>query len=68
MYTLTLQRDSIQVEGNVGMLSIGEMLSGVLEDSLTWVPIRTYPYWLLAPPDTPNEVCGVPFWLGVPRL
>ena len=61
MYTLTLQRDSIQVEGNVGMLSIGE-------DSLTWVPIRAYPYWLLAPPDTPNEVCGVPFWLGVPRL
>ena len=28
MYTLTLQRDSIQVGGNAGMLSIGEMPSG----------------------------------------
>ena len=68
MYTLTLQRDSIQVGGNVGMLSIGEMPSGVSEDSLTWVPIRAYPYWVLAPPDSPNEVCGVPFWLGVTPL
>ena len=32
MYTLTLQRDSIQVGGNAGMLSIGEMPSGVSED------------------------------------
>lgn len=68
MYTVTLQRDSIQVGGNVGMLSIGEMPSGVSEDSLTWVPIRAYSYsqgGLPAPPDSPNEVCGVPFWLGV---
>ena len=65
MYTVTLQRDSIQVGGNVGMLSIGEMPSGVSEDSLTWVPIRAYPYTqggLPAPPDSPNEVCGVLFW------
>ena len=62
MYTLTLQRDSIQVGGNAGMLSIGEVPSGVSEDSLTCVPIRAYPYWLPAPPDSPNEVCGVPFW------
>jgi hypothetical protein len=71
MYTVTLQRDSIQVGGNVGMLSIGEMPSGVSEDSLTWVPIRAYPYTqggLPAPPDSPNEACGVPFWLDVTRL
>ena len=47
MYTLTLQRDSIQVGGNAGMLSIGEMPSGVSEDSLTWVSILMYPYYLL---------------------
>ena len=46
MYSLMLQRDSLQVGGNAGMLSIGEMPSGVSEDSLTWVPIRAYPYWL----------------------
>ena len=71
MYTLTLQRDTIQVGGNVGMLSIGEMPSAVSEDSLTWVPIRPYPYMqggLPAPLDSPNEVCGAPFWLGVTRL
>ena len=61
MYTLTLQRDSVQVGGNVGMLSIGEMPSGVSKESLTWVPIRPYPYLLPALPDSPNEVCGVPF-------
>ncbi|KIJ93822.1 hypothetical protein K443DRAFT_377715 [Laccaria amethystina LaAM-08-1] len=59
MFTVTLQRDSIQVGGNAGMLSIGEMPSGVSKDSLTWVPIRAYPYTqggLPAPPDSPNEV------------
>ena len=50
------------------MLSIGELPSGVSEDSLTWVPIRAYPYWVLAPPDSPNEVCGVPYVLGVTPL
>ncbi|EDR09872.1 uncharacterized protein LACBIDRAFT_318140 [Laccaria bicolor S238N-H82] len=55
MYTVTLQRDTKQVGGNVGMLSIGEMPSGVSEDSLTWVPIRAYP-WLPPPPDSPDEV------------
>ena len=53
------------------MLSIGEMPSAVSEDSLTWVPIRPYPYMqggLPAPLDSPNEVCGVPFWLGVTCL
>ena len=62
MYTLTLKRDFIQVRGNAGILSIGEMPSGVSEDSLTWVPILAYPYWFPAPPDSPNKVCGVPFW------
>lgn len=41
-FTLTLQRDTVQVGGNVGMLSIGELPQGVLNDSLTWVPIRAY--------------------------
>ncbi|EDR10123.1 uncharacterized protein LACBIDRAFT_318129 [Laccaria bicolor S238N-H82] len=56
MFTVTLQRDAIQVGGNVGMLSIGEMPSGVSEHNLTWVPIRAYPYLLPAPTDSPNEM------------
>ncbi|KAF8804906.1 acid protease [Phlegmacium glaucopus] len=59
MFTITLQRDTIDVGGNAGMLSIGEMPSGVSEDKLTWVPLRNYTYdegGLPAPPDSPGEV------------
>ncbi|KAF8154491.1 aspartic peptidase domain-containing protein [Crassisporium funariophilum] len=45
--------------GNVGMLSIGELPSGVSNESLTWVPLRYYTYdegGLPGPPDAPNEV------------
>lgn len=41
-FTVTLQRDTIQFGGNVGMLSVGELPPGVSNDSLTWVPIRGY--------------------------
>lgn len=41
-FTLTLQRDTVDVGGNVGMLSLGELPPGVNNDSLTWVPVRRY--------------------------
>ena len=59
MFTITLQRNTIDVGGNAGMLSIGEMPSGVTEDKLTWVPLRNYTAdegGMPGPPDSPNEV------------
>lgn len=41
-FSVTLQRDKIELGGNVGMLSIGELPAGISNDSLTWVPIRGY--------------------------
>ena len=58
MFTIILQRDTIDIEGNAGMLSIGEMPSGVSEDQLTWVPLRNYSSdegGLPSPPDSPYE-------------
>ncbi|KAG6910344.1 hypothetical protein DXG01_011413 [Tephrocybe rancida] len=57
-FTITLQRDAVQVGGNNGLLSIGELPAGVTNDSLTWVPLRAYTVdegGLPAPPDSPKE-------------
>ena len=59
MFTITLQRDSIEVGGNIGMLAIGELPEGVQNASLTWARVRGYPPaagGLAAPADSPNEV------------
>lgn len=59
MFATTLQRDSIDIGGNIGQLSIGELPSGVQSDSLTWVPLRAYTaaeHGLPPPTDAPNEV------------
>ena len=59
MFTVTLQRDSVDVGGNVGMLAIGELPGGVSNDSLTWARVRGYPPsagGLAAPANSPNEV------------
>ncbi|EKM52972.1 uncharacterized protein PHACADRAFT_259144 [Phanerochaete carnosa HHB-10118-sp] len=59
MFATTLQRDSIDIGGNIGQLSIGELPSGIQSDSLTWVPLRAYtPAEHGLPPSTaaPNEV------------
>ena len=68
MFTIIFQRDTIDVGGNAGMLSIGEMPSGVSEDKLTWVPLRNYTAdegGMPGPPDSPNEVSVV---LSIPKL
>ena len=60
MFTVSLQRNTIDIGGNVGMLSIGELPSGIAADNMTWVPLRMYSYdegGMPAPPNSPKEVC-----------
>ncbi|PPR00690.1 hypothetical protein CVT24_000978 [Panaeolus cyanescens] len=62
MFSVTLQRNTIDVGGNLGMLSIGELPEGISGDNMTWVPLRAYTVeqnGLPAPPDSPNEVYPV---------
>lgn len=59
MYTVTLQRDTVDIGGNIGMLSLGGLPNGVKNDSLTWVGVRRYTTsegGMAAPPDSPSEV------------
>ncbi len=37
-----LQRDTIDVGGNNGALTIGKLPDGIDNSSLTWVPVRLY--------------------------
>lgn len=59
MITIALQRDTVDIGGNMGVLSIGELPEGVKNESITWVPVPTYGIEQggLAPPsDAMNEV------------
>ena len=59
LFTVTLQRDSIEIGGNVGALNMGQLPANVQNGSLTWVPLRRYTAnqgGLRPPPDSPNEV------------
>ncbi|KAL1727962.1 aspartic peptidase domain-containing protein [Schizophyllum commune] len=58
MFAVTLQRDTVDPGGSVGMLSMGELPSGVSNDSLTWLPLRTYAPeqgGLSPPSNSPDE-------------
>lgn len=60
MFATTLQRDTLDIGGNVGQLSIGELPANITSDSLTWVPLRHYTPQeggLTPPPESPDEVC-----------
>ncbi|KAK7442722.1 hypothetical protein VKT23_015969 [Stygiomarasmius scandens] len=57
-FTVSLQRDTVDLGGNAGMLTIGELPDGIEEKDLTWVPVRLYSPaegGLLPPPESPNE-------------
>lgn len=59
MFSITLQRDTIQIGGNEGMLSIGQLPPSVQSESLTWVSVRGYSPsqgGLNPPSDAPGEV------------
>ena len=58
-----LQRDTIDVSGNNGALTIGKLPDGIDNSSLTWVPVRLYSPrdgGLNPPTFAPGEVCFVP--------
>ena len=62
MFTITLQRDSVDIGGNIGIMSLGKLPAGVNNDSLTWVKVRGYTTaegGMTAPPDSPGEVYPV---------
>lgn len=59
MFSITLQRDTIQIGGNEGMLSVGQLPPSVHSESLTWVRVRGYSPsqgGLNPPSDAPGEV------------
>lgn len=44
MYTLSMQREIPTSDGsNAGVMTLGGLPSGISNDSLTWVPVKTYP-------------------------
>lgn len=56
---ISLQRDTVDIGGNQGMVSIGELPAGLAMEDLTWVPLRGYTIaegGLPAPESSPNEV------------
>ncbi|KAF7313246.1 Peptidase A1 domain-containing protein [Mycena kentingensis (nom. inval.)] len=55
MFSVTLQRDTVDMSGNEAMPSIGGLPEGVDNSSLTWVPIRKYPTALAGSADSPAE-------------
>ena len=42
MFTITLQRGSVDIGGNIGAMSLGELPSGLNNDSPTCVKVRGY--------------------------
>ncbi|KAF8320258.1 acid protease [Clavulina sp. PMI_390] len=63
-FTLTLQRDSVQIGGNAGLLSLGELPPGVSNSSLTWAQVRGYTVQeggIPPSPAAPNETYSL-FW------
>jgi hypothetical protein len=56
---ISLQRDAIEIGGNQGILSIGELPPGIAAEDMGWVPLRGYTVaegGLPPPEDSPNEV------------
>ena len=55
-----LQRDTIDVSGSNGSLTVGKLPDGIDNSSLTWVPVRRYSQGdggLSPPTFAPDEVC-----------
>ena len=55
----TLQRDTVTLSDNAGTLSLGALPFGLVDEQLTWVPVRGYTPLeggLPPPPDASDEV------------
>jgi len=67
MFTITLQRDIIDISGSNGLLTVGNLPNGIDNSSLTWVPVRLYKPedgGMNPPTFAPNEI--YPFRWEVP--
>ena len=42
MFTITLQRDLVDIGENMGILLLGKLPTAVNNDSLTWLKVRGY--------------------------
>jgi len=42
MFSISLQRDTVEIGGGNGVLSIGKLPDGVNDSDMTWVPVRLY--------------------------
>ena len=59
MFTITLQRDSIDIGENMGILLLGKLPTAVNNDSLTWLKVRGYTTaegGTAAPPDSSGDL------------
>ena len=59
MFTITLQRDSVDIGENMGIMSSGKLPAAVNNDSLTWVKARGYTTaesGMTALPDSPGDL------------
>ncbi|KAH8996251.1 acid protease [Lactarius akahatsu] len=68
IFAISLQRDTVDIGGNQGMLSIGELPAGIAAENLTWVPLRGYTVaegGLPAPEDSPNEVYPITWEVAI---
>ena len=56
---ISLQRDTVDISGIQGILSVGELPADIAAEDLNWVPLRRYTAaegGLPAPDEFPNEV------------
>ncbi|KAJ6598131.1 aspartic peptidase domain-containing protein [Mycena vulgaris] len=65
MFAITLQRNTLDIGGNAGVLSLGELPAGVQTSALTWAPVRGYSDALQAPADSPDETYPIAWELFV---
>ncbi|KAJ7489027.1 aspartic peptidase domain-containing protein [Mycena latifolia] len=65
MFAITLQRNTLDIGGNAGVLSLGELPANIQETDLLWAPVRGYPGALLAPANSPNETYPIAWELFV---
>ncbi|KAK0457419.1 aspartic peptidase domain-containing protein [Desarmillaria tabescens] len=59
MFSISLQRDTIDIGGGDGTLTVGKLPDGIDNSSLTWVPVRLYSAsegGLRPPSFAPDEV------------
>ncbi|KAF7296672.1 Peptidase A1 domain-containing protein [Mycena chlorophos] len=65
MFSVALQRDTVDIGGNQGILTIGGLPSGVDNSTLAWGPVRLYNVSLTPSPGEVAEQYPVPWELFI---